>query len=70
MPSIFKYAEATEVKIEIVATNDSINLRVEDNGKGFNFNEKITGFGIQGMRERVAALESDFHLPSLIVVVG
>lgn len=62
LTNIYKYALATEVKIEIVATNDSINLRVEDNGRGFDLNEKIAGFGIQGMQERVAALEGYFHL--------
>ncbi|WP_445638192.1 histidine kinase [Nostoc sp. DSM 114161] len=62
LTNICKYAQATEVKIEIVSSNDTINLRIEDNGKGFDLNDKITGFGIQGMRERVAALEGYFHL--------
>ncbi|WP_414567611.1 sensor histidine kinase [Nostoc sp. CCY 9925] len=62
LTNICKYAQATEVKIEIVATDNRINLRVEDNGRGFDLNEKITGFGIQGMQERVAALEGYFHL--------
>ncbi|BAY78070.1 integral membrane sensor signal transduction histidine kinase [Nostoc linckia NIES-25] len=62
LTNICKYAQATEVKIEIVGSNDTINLRIEDNGRGFDLNDTITGFGIQGMRERVAALEGYFHL--------
>ncbi len=62
LTNICKYAQATEVKIQVVATNDSVNLLVEDNGKGFSVNEKRTGFGITGMQERVAALEGYFHL--------
>lgn len=62
LTNICKYAQATEVKIQVVATNDSVNLLVEDNGKGFSVNERRTGFGITGMQERVAALEGYFHL--------
>ncbi|MCC5660511.1 hypothetical protein LC608_26735 [Nostoc sp. XA010] len=62
MTNICKYAQATEVKIQVVATNHTVNLLVEDNGKGVAVNEKRTGFGITGMQERVAALEGYFHL--------
>ncbi|MBW4428285.1 MAG: sensor histidine kinase [Nostoc desertorum CM1-VF14] len=62
LTNICKYAQATEVKIQVIATNDSVNLLIEDNGKGFSVNEKRTGFGITGMQERVAALEGYFHL--------
>ncbi|MBD2724829.1 sensor histidine kinase [Nostoc sp. FACHB-892] len=62
LTNICKYAQATEVKIQVVATNNSVNLLIEDNGKGFSVNEKRSGFGITGMQERVAALEGYFHL--------
>ncbi|MBD2451908.1 sensor histidine kinase [Nostoc sp. FACHB-152] len=64
LTNICKYAQATAVKIELVANNDSVKLRVEDNGKGFYFQQKMTGYGIRGMQERVAALKGYFHLES------
>src|ERR671932_852818 len=65
-----KYAQATGIQIQLVTTDDSLPngkadrvcLTIEDNGKGFNCELKMTGFGLQGMRERVAALGGDFHL--------
>ncbi|MBD2530997.1 sensor histidine kinase [Nostoc flagelliforme FACHB-838] len=62
LTNICKYAQATEVKIQLVATNDIVSILVKDNGRGFSLNEKRTGFGITGMQERVAALEGYFHL--------
>lgn len=62
LTNISKYAQATVVKIKLVAINDSVCLTVEDNGRGFSLNQKTIGFGLQGMQERVAALEGYFHL--------
>jgi signal transduction histidine kinase len=70
LTNISKYAQATSVQIQLVTTGDSLPdgevegvcLTIEDNGKGFNCEQKMTGFGLQGMRERVAALDGDFHL--------
>ncbi|HEY9608854.1 response regulator [Allocoleopsis sp.] len=62
LTNIYKYAKATQVQIQLVTTGDRVCLTIEDNGKGFNCEQKMTGFGLQGMRERVAALDGDFHL--------
>jgi signal transduction histidine kinase len=70
LTNISKYAKATQVQIQLVTTGNSLPdgkaewvcLTIEDNGKGFNCEQKMTGFGLQGMRERVAALDGDFHL--------
>jgi signal transduction histidine kinase len=61
LTNIYKYAEATEVKITI-QTDTDLNLIVEDNGKGFNLEQNTTGFGLQGMRERAQALDSYFKI--------
>jgi two-component system, sensor histidine kinase and response regulator len=39
-----------------------ICLTIADNGQGFNFQQKTTGFGLQGMQERVAALDGELSL--------
>jgi len=62
LTNISKYAQATQVQIQLVATNNSVCLTVEDNGRGFSLNQTTTGFGLQSMQERVAALSGDFHL--------
>jgi glucose-6-phosphate-specific signal transduction histidine kinase len=44
--------------------NNSLLLKIEDNGKGYNPNQLSSGFGILGMRERVIAADGEFNLYS------
>ncbi len=60
LTNICKYAQATAVQIQLSATQNNVYLSVEDNGRGFSLNQKETGFGLQGMRERVAVLGGNF----------
>ncbi|HEY9631876.1 MAG TPA: sensor histidine kinase [Coleofasciculaceae cyanobacterium] len=62
LTNICKHAEATEVHIQLGATREEVYLMIRDNGRGFNLNSNMTGFGLQGMRERVAALKGRFHI--------
>ena len=62
LTNICKYAEATEVQIQLSATPDKVNLNVTDNGKGFKLEQNTNGFGLQGMQERVATLRGYFHI--------
>jgi signal transduction histidine kinase len=62
LTNISKYAEATQVQIHSIATEHRIDLKITDNGRGFNSHQQTTGFGLQGMQERVAALNGKFHL--------
>ncbi|MEM8778436.1 MAG: sensor histidine kinase [Cyanobacteria bacterium P01_G01_bin.49] len=64
LTNISKHSKATEVKIEIQATNDSFYLFVEDNGIGFDPNQNTRGFGLQGMWERTAALGGQLSIDS------
>lgn len=62
LTNICKYAQAKEVQIQLTATNNSVRLSVEDDGKGFSLNQKMTGFGLQGMQERVAVNKGRFDI--------
>lgn len=64
LTNISKHAKATEVRIDLRTTATRLVLRIEDNGRGFPVNQNTTGFGIQGMRERTAALGGHFKLVS------
>jgi signal transduction histidine kinase len=57
LTNIAKYAQATEIEIELNITEAKIYLSVQDNGKGFKLNQNNTGFGLQGMEERVNAVK-------------
>lgn len=64
LTNISKYAEATVVEVQIRAIADYIRLTVTDNGKGFDPAHQAGGFGLQGMRERVAALDGHLRIES------
>ncbi|RCS56449.1 ATP-binding protein [Parvibium lacunae] len=58
LTNILKYAQATEVFIEVFVGNADINIEVRDNGCGFEIEriDKRQSFGLRGMRERAAML--------------
>jgi two-component system, sensor histidine kinase and response regulator len=69
LTNISKYAQATQVQIRLVmADNDRldrsncIKLTITDDGQGFDCQQSAAGFGLQGMQERVAALDGEFCL--------
>ena len=62
LTNVFKYAEATVVKIKLETTPDRLNLIIEDNGKGFNPKQKSSGYGLKGMKERAIMLDGQFKL--------
>ena len=70
LTNISKYAQATQVQIQLVMIGDSLRdgkaervcLEIKDNGKGFSFDRATGGFGLQGMQERIAAIDGNFNL--------
>jgi signal transduction histidine kinase len=65
LTNISKHAHASEVIIEIKTRSTTVELRVTDNGRGFIPTHNTTGFGLQGMRERVLSLQGQFEIISL-----
>jgi signal transduction histidine kinase len=64
LTNIYKHAQATGVTVGLLCQAGMIHLSIEDNGFGFNPTQNTTGFGLQGMRERTAALGGQFNLHS------
>jgi len=66
--NIAKHSLATAVNIHLSSTDNSVELRVEDNGVGFQVEEALerrNSFGLLGMMERVALLGGAFEVQSL-----
>ncbi|MCG8362437.1 MAG: response regulator [Pseudanabaenales cyanobacterium] len=64
LTNICKYAEASSVRLNIQTTPAELLLTLQDNGNGFCVKESQTGFGLQGMRERVTALGGQLEIDS------
>lgn len=64
LTNIYKYAEATIVQIGIETSDLGLLVRLQDNGKGFCTDGNYAGFGLQGMEERITALEGQLKVMS------
>ncbi len=65
--NIYKHAAATKVSVLLERRRDRIVLIVEDNGKGFDAQDKANrqkGIGLSGMKERAGILGGDFEIES------
>jgi len=66
--NVIKHAKATEVIIHFTNHKDSLNIMVEDNGKGFDINNisKSDGMGIQSIEKRIESIEGTIVIESFI----
>lgn len=68
LTNIARHSEASYVNISINETNNSIELIIEDNGKGIpeSVLSNSASFGIMGMKERARYMGGEFHINSSI----
>jgi signal transduction histidine kinase len=65
LTNVVKHADATTVRVTIACSERSVVLTVEDDGRGFSQGRQADGgFGLVGMRERVASVNGDLHIES------
>jgi signal transduction histidine kinase len=63
--NIVRHANATEVLMRILATDKSLSVVVEDNGRGFNGEAKSSGAdGLENMRQRITEIGGQFEIES------
>ena len=68
LTNIQKHAQADGISLRCETTTDRITLRLEDNGQGFDPALSYTGFGLQGMKERVQLLQGKLNICSVLGV--
>ncbi|HEY2802328.1 MAG TPA: GAF domain-containing sensor histidine kinase, partial [Actinomycetota bacterium] len=64
LQNVAKYASATSVTIRLAERDDRLTFEVIDDGSGFDPLETGYGTGLQGMADRLAALEGDLEVRS------
>ena len=62
LTNIAKYAEATEVHVEVSAADDRLLVKVSDNGRGGA--DAGRGSGLRGLSDRVAAIGGQLEVTS------
>ncbi len=64
LTNIVKHARATEVRVSLASIDGEVSIEVQDNGVGFDPEERTDGFGLAGMRERVYLAGGSIELES------
>ena len=59
-----RHAEAAEVHVFVRAEPGALRVEVDDDGRGFDPDAPTNGFGLAGMRERVALLGGELAVES------
>lgn len=58
------HAGASRIDVELEGRGDSLELRVRDDGSGFESQQEATGLGLAGMRERALLVEGTLDVQS------
>ena len=68
LSNVVAHADAHRVKITLTSGQDSVTMKIEDDGRGFNVGRKLRAprqsFGLRAMRERVELLGGAIHFAS------
>jgi signal transduction histidine kinase len=64
LTNIQKHAQATRVRLQGQGTEDGIQIKLMDNGCGFELLTPSLGFGLRGMQERVQMLGGTLKIDS------
>lgn len=73
LKNVQKHADATHATIRLLASFPNIILRIEDNGKGFDIENRLVSavnekrMGLKGMEERVAFLGGKIRIQSSLI---
>ncbi len=59
-----KYAEASQILVEVNKVDQGIKINIQDNGKGFDLDTVIQGNGLHNMKKRIEDVNGTFNLVS------
>jgi signal transduction histidine kinase len=66
LQNVAKYAEASRVTISLTQTNGRLSFAVTDDGVGFDPDASTYGTGLQGIADRIDALDGTFEIVSSV----
>jgi len=62
LSNAMRHGKPDRVEIEVVPKSEGISITVQDNGCGLDGTDNASGFGIAGMRERVAGFDGKLEI--------
>ena len=64
LTNVAKHGEAARVEVRVSDRAGDVEVVVRDDGKGFDLQERTPGFGLLGMRERLALVRGTLDVES------
>ena len=64
LSNVRKHADATSVTVSLGGDSENVHLQVSDDGTGFDPENAASGFGLTGMRERLALVDGNLDVTS------
>lgn len=62
LKNIVTYADARQIELSVTCTGSHVEMRIADDGKGFDTRQKKNGIGISNMRRRAATLGGNLFI--------
>lgn len=65
--NVLKHSEASALRVIFRKTSVGVEMKIEDNGKGFDFSEKLNDFqslGLKTLKERIASIQGSMKVTS------
>ncbi len=59
-----RHSGASTISVSVVERDEEVVVTVEDDGKGFDPSAPVSGFGLQGLRERAALQDAQLRIES------
>lgn len=59
-----KHSHCKNITITLSKTNETLKIKLQDDGIGFNTSEKPAGIGLSNMQKRAAIINADFQITS------
>ena len=64
LQNVAKYAHASQVDVALARVNGRLEFSVHDDGRGFDPSATTYGSGLQGIADRLAALDGELEISS------
>lgn len=65
--NVLKHSEASALRVALQKSSQGVELKIDDNGQGFDFSEKLNDFqslGLKTLKERIASMEGSMKVIS------
>jgi len=66
LTNALRHGRATEFRSKLIFGSEEIRFEIHDNGSGFDSTINSDGFGLLGMRERIASMNGELFVESVV----